>query len=76
MLAALYVMQGDESRGLESLNRARELEPGVCIATMKEIYNMTEERPGTRAQKIIDALRQIGLPETASWLQPVQHNKG
>ena len=76
VLAALYVMQGDESKGVEALNRARELEPGVCIATMKEIYNMTEERPGTRAQKIIDALRQIGLPETSSWLQPVQNNKG
>ena len=62
-LAALYVLQGRDREGLRALDKARRLEPQVSIERMRKIYGLDEERPGSRSQRLIDALLSIGLKE-------------
>jgi TolB-like protein len=62
-LAALYVLQGREAEGRKALENARRLEPKLSIAIMKVVYGVTEERPGSRTQRLLDALRSLGLAE-------------
>jgi adenylate cyclase len=62
-LAALYVFEGRDEEAKNALQHARRLEPKLSIAVMKKVYGITQERPGTRSQRLIDALRQAGLAE-------------
>ena len=62
-LAALYVLQGREAEGRKALGNARRLEPKLSIAVMKDVYGVSEDRPGTRTQRLLDALRTAGLAE-------------
>ena len=62
-LAALYVLQDREAEGEKALRNARRLEPGLSIDTMKKVYGVTEERAGSRTQRLIQALRTAGLEE-------------
>ena len=62
-LAALYVIQGREAEGRKALQNARRLEPKLSIAIMKNVYGVSGDRPGSRSQRLLDALRTAGLAE-------------
>jgi len=62
-LAALYGLQDRTAEAEKALERARRLEPGLSIALMKKVYGVTEERSGSRTQRLLDALRVTGLVE-------------
>jgi adenylate cyclase len=62
-LAALYVIQGQDAEGQKALQNAYRLEPGLSIDMMKNVYGVSRDRPGTRAQRLLDALRAIGLTD-------------
>ena len=62
-LAALYRLQDRTAEAEKALERARRLEPGLSVALMKKVYGVTEERPGSRTQRLLDALRVMGLVE-------------
>jgi len=62
-LAALYGLQDRTAEAEKALERARRLEPGLSIALMKKVYGVTEERSGSRTQRLLDALRVTGLAE-------------
>ncbi len=62
-LAALYVIRGREAEGRKALRNARRLEPKLSIAIMKNVYGVSGERPGSRSQRLLDALRTVGLTE-------------
>jgi len=63
ILASLYILQGREVEGRKALRNARRLEPNLSIAVMKKIYGISGARPGTRAWRLLDALRTAGLAE-------------
>ena len=63
-LAALYGLQERGVEAQKALERARRLEPRLSIALMKKVYGVTEERPGSRTQRLLDALRGAGLAES------------
>ena len=60
-LTAMYVHVGREQDASKALESARRLEPDLSIAYMKGIYRDTH---GQRAERLFDALRKAGLPET------------
>jgi adenylate cyclase len=60
-LAALYVLRGREAEGRKALQNARRLEPKLSIAVMKNVYGVSRDRPGTRTQRLLNALRTVGL---------------
>ena len=62
-LAALYGLQDRTAEAEKALERARRLEPGLSVALMKKVYGVTEERSGSRSQRLLDALRVTGLAE-------------
>ena len=62
-LAALYVLRGRKKEGRKALQNARRLEPKLSIAVMKNVYGVSGDRPGTRTQRLLDALRTAGLAE-------------
>lgn len=62
-LAALYRLQDRTAEAEKALERARRLEPGLSVALMKKVYGVTEERSGSRTQRLLDALRVTGLAE-------------
>ena len=62
-LAALYVLRDREKEGLKALRNALRLEPKLSIAVMKNVYGVSGDRPGTRTQRLLDALRTAGLAE-------------
>ncbi len=62
-LAALYTIQGREAEGRKALAQALALEPELSISLMKSVYGVSKDRPGTRTQRLLDALRRLGLPE-------------
>jgi len=62
-LAALYVIQGRAKEGAWALENSQRLEPKVTVNTMKKVYGVTEEKPGSRPQRLLDALRAAGMPE-------------
>ena len=62
-LAALLVLRGREAEGRKALRNARRLEPKLSIATMKNVYGVSGDQPGTRTQRLLDALRTAGLEE-------------
>ena len=62
-LAALYHIQGRKKDALKALDKSRRLEPGVSIVQMKKIYGVSRDRPGSRTQRLLDALREAGLRE-------------
>jgi adenylate cyclase len=62
-LAALYVIQGQNAEGQKALQNAYRLEPGLSLDMMKNVYGISRDRPGTRSQRLLDALRSIGLKE-------------
>jgi adenylate cyclase len=62
-LAALYVIQGRTKEGAWALENAQRLEPKVTVNTMKKVYGVTEEKSGSRSQRLLDALRAAGMPE-------------
>ena len=62
-LAALYVLRGREAEGRKALQNARRLEPKLSIAVMKNVYGVSGDQPGTRTQRLLDALRTAGLAE-------------
>ena len=62
-LAALYVLRGREAEGRKALQNAQRLEPKLSIAIMKNVYGVSGERPGSRSQRLLDALRTVGLTE-------------
>jgi len=62
-LAALYGLQDRTAEAEKALERARRLEPGLSVALMKKVYGVTEERSGSRTQRLLDALRVTGLAE-------------
>ena len=62
-LAALYVIQGREAEGRKALRHALRLEPTLSISLMKKVYGLSKDRPGIRAQRLLDALRRAGMPE-------------
>ncbi|MFP6742762.1 MAG: tetratricopeptide repeat protein [Alphaproteobacteria bacterium] len=62
-LAALYVIQGREAEGRRALQNALRLEPTLSIAVMKNVYGASADRPGSRSQRLLDALRTAGLAE-------------
>ncbi len=62
-LTALYVIRGREAEGRRALQNARRLEPKLSIAVMKKVYGVSGERPGSRSQRLLDALRTVGLAE-------------
>jgi adenylate cyclase len=62
-LAALYIIQGREAEGRKALGNARRLEPTLSIAAMKNVYGVSGDRPGSRTQRLLDALRTAGLAE-------------
>ncbi len=62
-LAALYVLRGREAEGRRALRDALRLEPKLSITVMKNVYGITKDRPGTRTQRLLDALRTAGLAE-------------
>lgn len=62
-LAALYHLRDRAAEAEKALERARRLEPKLSIALMKKIYGVTDERPGSRTQRLLDALRIMGLEE-------------
>jgi tetratricopeptide (TPR) repeat protein len=62
-LAALYRLQNRTDEAEKALERARRLEPGLSVTLMKKVYGVTEERPGSRTQRLLDALRVTGLAE-------------
>jgi adenylate cyclase len=62
-LAALYVLRGREAEGRKALRNALRLEPKLSIAGMKNVYGVSGDRPGTRTQRLLDALRTAGLAE-------------
>jgi TolB-like protein/Tfp pilus assembly protein PilF len=62
-LAALYVLQDREADGRRALKQALTLDPGLTIDVMKNVYGVTEERPGSRTKRLLDALRTLGVPE-------------
>jgi tetratricopeptide (TPR) repeat protein len=65
-LAALYVLQGREAEGRKALRNAHRLEPKLSIAVMKKLYGASGDRPGSRTQRLLDALRTVGLTEDYS----------
>jgi adenylate cyclase len=62
-LAALYVLRGREAEGRKALQNALRLEPTLSIAVMKNVYGMSGDKPSSRAQRLLDALRAAGLAE-------------
>ena len=62
-LAALYVLRGREAEGRKALRNAYHLEPKLSIAVMKNVYGVSGDQPGTRSQRLLDALRTAGLAE-------------
>ena len=62
-LAALYRLRDRAAEAEKALERARRLEPKLSIALMKKVYGVTDERPGSRTQRLLDALRTTGLEE-------------
>ena len=62
-LAVLYVLQDGEAEGRRALQNARRLEPKLSIAVMKNVYGVSADRPGSRSQRLLDALRTVGLAE-------------
>ena len=62
-LSALYHLQGRAAEAIKALERARRLEPKISITLMKKVYGVTDERPGSRTQRLLDALRATGLAE-------------
>ena len=62
-LAALYVLRGREAEGRKALRNARLLEPKLSIAVMKHVYGDAGDRPSSRTQRLLDALRTAGLAE-------------
>ena len=62
-LAALYVIRRREAEGRKALQNARRLEPNLSIAVMKNVYGVSSDRPGSRSQRLLDALRTAGLAE-------------
>ena len=62
-LSALYHLQGRTAEAETALGRARRLEPKLSIAMMKKVYGVTDERPGSRTQRLLNALRKTGLSE-------------
>ncbi len=62
-LAALYVLRGREAEGRKALQNAQRLEPKLSIAVMKNVYGVSGDRPGSRSQRLLDALRTAGLAE-------------
>ena len=62
-LAALYIIQGREAEGRKALGNVRRLEPTLSIAVMKNVYGVSGDRPGSRTQRLLDALRTAGLAE-------------
>ena len=62
-LAALYVMRGREAEGRKALRNAQRLEPKLSIAIMKNVYGVSGDQPGSRTQRLLDALRTAGLAE-------------
>ncbi len=62
-LAALLVLRGRGAEGRKALRNARRLEPKLSIATMKNVYGVSGDQPGTRTQRLLDALRTAGLEE-------------
>ncbi len=62
-LAALYCLRGRAVEAEKALEGARRLEPELSITLMKKVYGVTDERPGTRTQRLLNALRSMGLEE-------------
>ena len=62
-LAAVYFIRGREAEGHKALQNARRLEPTLSIAVMKKVYGVSGDQPGTRTQRLLDALRTAGLAE-------------
>jgi tetratricopeptide (TPR) repeat protein len=62
-LAALYVIRGRAKEGAWALENSQRLEPKVTVNTMKKVYGVTEEKSGSRSQRLLDALRAAGMPE-------------
>lgn len=62
-LAALFSLQGQSAQAKKALERACRLEPKLSIELMKKVYGVTVERPGSRTQRLLDALRKAGLAE-------------
>ena len=62
-LAALYNLRDRTAEAEKALERARRLEPKLSIAMMKDVYGVTDERRGSRTQRLLDALRTTGLEE-------------
>ncbi len=62
-LAALYRLRDRAAEAEKALERARRLEPRLSVALMKKVYGVTDERPGSRTQRLLDALRATGLKE-------------
>ncbi len=62
-LAALYVLRDREKEGRKALRNALRLESKLSIAVMKNVYGVSGDRPGTRTQRLLDALRTAGLAE-------------
>ena len=62
-LAALYVIQGRAKEGAWALENSQRLEPKVTVDMMKKVYGVTEEKSGSRSQRLLDALRAAGMPE-------------
>jgi adenylate cyclase len=62
-LAALYVLRGREAEGRKALQNALRLEPTLSITVMKNVYGMSGDKPSSRAQRLLDALRAAGLAE-------------
>mgnify|MGYP000359608919 CR=1 FL=1 len=61
--AALLVLRGREAEGRKALRNAQRLEPNLSIAVMKDVYGVSGDQPGTRTQRLLDALRTAGLEE-------------
>jgi adenylate cyclase len=62
-LAALYVIQGRAKEGAWALENSQRLEPKVTVDMMKKVYGVTEEKSGSRSQRLLDALRAAGMSE-------------
>ena len=62
-LAALYFLQGRDAEGQKALQNASRLEPGLSVDTMKKVYGGSAEKAGSRAQRLVQVLRNAGLKE-------------
>jgi len=62
-LAALYVLEGQDKDGVRALEKALRMEPKASINTMKKVYGVTQDKPGSRSYRLLDALRAVGMPE-------------